>query len=109
MPITEVIEATVVLANALLHKESVSIKELNKIRKDMEVELPDCYVDICGLSLSMAENEYPDLFIWNTDYSFTRKMNWSEYFIDEIFNRRLSADIRQKVKSLIQKSLSSKE
>lgn len=55
------------LLNALLNKESVSIRELNDCAKAIYSEVRDCYVEITSNDIIHACNARPEYFEWRDD------------------------------------------
>ena len=85
-------------------QESITIADLNNLRKEIELKLPNTYVDITKNCLIWAENHYPELFFWDVDNCIIhRRKQWSKDNVEQEFNWRITKDIKETMLDLLKK------
>ena len=96
-----VIDADVILANILINYDKISLLDLNKLKKLIEIR-NNIYVDITTNSIIYALNSKPEMFK-STDQIRTifRVKIWTKSYINEFFNWRIPSNIRKDVLEVI--------
>ena len=104
-----VIESDNFLANVffLRNRHQIAVSELKEIRRAVENELPNVYVDISPFSLVKTMELFPNAFQWEGRY--IRRVGADRLFlsrkrVDEKFNWRLPRKIKQRYLHVLRKS-----
>ena len=101
-----VIETPFVLANLFAHRSGpVSIKQLKKIRRDVEKAVTSVFVDVSTSSICSSIQLYPEMFRWEGEEvaRVDGSDDWFEKsYIDTCINARVPSEICDSVVSVIQ-------
>ena len=96
----KIIDADCVIASLFAYgdRQSVTIRDLNLLRRRIETRLATAFVDVCGDTICMAVDLRPDMFEWIDD-CIRRVANAEERFftpdyVESHFNWRVSAECR---------------
>lgn len=96
------IEAEVILANLFKNsnRQTVQIRDLNRLREILEVKFRGIYVDVTKNSLIRAVNRNTDRFGWEENLISRLGGPWTDDFADSL-DWRIPADIRSEVTGTI--------
>ena len=89
------INADVILANALIDRESVSIRELKVIAGRIYRKTKNLYLDYCMSTITWAvQDQRSDLFGFGRDGTIIRKKKLGERYVRGMFNWRIPKGMR---------------
>lgn len=95
-----------VLANALVVRPAITIKELKKLAALVEEKVPSVCIDISRQSLSAALDDYPTLFERSDDITISRRQESGDRFerayVDMFFNVGIPPSVKTSVVDLLQ-------
>ena len=95
-----IVDADVVLANMLLYRELVTVRQLNEARGKIEKRFHNCYVDITRDNIVWTMNNCTDMFELRDD-TVTRKRTWSKEFVNEYYNWRVHESVREEIVNIL--------
>lgn len=94
-----IINASVVLANLLLNKETISVEELELLQEKIDnlfkSNEKSIYLDISHKALTGAIFCYPDMFSWDISGNIERRYKWTDDFVHKNFNWTIPISARE--------------
>jgi len=100
------ISADIVLVNALLFKKRVTIAEIKDLKRKLEDNIPNLYVDVSmGALIWAVQDSRPDIFEWPSASDFIRKregFKLTKSYVNRYYNWRVTAKYRKRFVSIFQ-------